>query len=354
MGKDLESMLTENKTKCDLDFEKEEMERKQLLVQILNNKVNHQSKKTSPKESTKIKNKHFHQVLKISRTFQNENGQTFVRHELVKKPEVIQAYIKIKNTKDDEFINKMCNSKLSLKDFLKREKSKVKNLDNAKSNYLKHNDVKENIETTTSYNHQDLDVDFNNENQENCDFKQEVIVEDTIVKFSKEVVQNAFEIRRLEEEQRKDRRSFNIEYTQLKATRCRVDPMVRLVDFFDNLILKIRKLSDPQFDVEPFLEPVKPKDEPDYYRIIKNPMDLKTLRTNVKNKKYTCREQFLDDVNLMYENSKEFNGKDHVVTKHAKFMMEYCIKEFSKNEDFLLQHEIKANPSLSQSNQIHN
>ena len=352
MGKDLESMLTENKTKCDLDFEKEEMERKQLLAQILNNKVNNQSKKASPKESTKIKNKCPNPVLKISRTFQNENGQTFVRDELVKKPEVIQAYIKIKKTKDDEFINKMCNSKLSLKDFLKRERSKTKNLHHAKSNYLKHNHVKENIQTI-SYDHQDLDFNFNNENQENCDFKQEVVVEDTVVKFSKQVVQNAFEIRRLEEEQRKSRRSFDIEYTQLKATRCRVDPMVKLVDFFDNLILKIRKLPDPQFDVEPFLEPVKPKDVPDYYRIIKNPMDLKTLRKNVKNKKYTCREQFLDDVNLMYENSKEYNGKDHEVTKHAKFIMEYCIKEFSKNEDFLLQHEIKANPSLSQSNQIH-
>lgn len=46
-----------------------------------------------------------HRVLKITRTFRDEDtGAEYTRVELVRKPMVIDAYVKIRTTKDDEFI----------------------------------------------------------------------------------------------------------------------------------------------------------------------------------------------------------------------------------------------------------
>lgn len=48
---------------------------------------------------------------------------------------------------------------------------------------------------------------------------------------------------------------------------------------------------------------------PDYYKIIQRPMDLQTIRDNLRQKKYQSREEFLSDVNQIVENSALYNGK---------------------------------------------
>ena len=46
-----------------------------------------------------------HRVLKITRTYRDEDtGSEYTRVELVRKAMVIDAYVKIRTTKDDEFI----------------------------------------------------------------------------------------------------------------------------------------------------------------------------------------------------------------------------------------------------------
>jgi transcription initiation factor TFIID subunit 1 len=46
-----------------------------------------------------------HRVLKITRTYRDEDtGAEYTRVELVRKTMVIDAYVKIRTTKDDEFI----------------------------------------------------------------------------------------------------------------------------------------------------------------------------------------------------------------------------------------------------------
>lgn len=48
-----------------------------------------------------------HRVLKITRTYRDEDtGAEYTRVELVRKPMVIDAYVKIRTTKDDEFIRR--------------------------------------------------------------------------------------------------------------------------------------------------------------------------------------------------------------------------------------------------------
>lgn len=42
--------------------------------------------------------------LKIYRTFRDEDGKEYVRCETVRKPSVIDAYCRIRTTKDEEFM----------------------------------------------------------------------------------------------------------------------------------------------------------------------------------------------------------------------------------------------------------
>lgn len=42
--------------------------------------------------------------LKIYRTFRDEEGKEYVRCETVRKPSVIDAYVRIRTTKDEEFM----------------------------------------------------------------------------------------------------------------------------------------------------------------------------------------------------------------------------------------------------------
>lgn len=47
---------------------------------------------------------------------------------------------------------------------------------------------------------------------------------------------------------------------------------------------------------------------PDYYRVVTRPMDLQTIRDNLRQKRYQSREDFLADVNQIVENSTTYNG----------------------------------------------
>lgn len=47
---------------------------------------------------------------------------------------------------------------------------------------------------------------------------------------------------------------------------------------------------------------------PDYLQIVTRPMDLQTIRENLRSKKYQSREEFLADVNQIVENSNIYNG----------------------------------------------
>lgn len=41
--------------------------------------------------------------------------------------------------------------------------------------------------------------------------------------------------------------------------------------------------------------PVKKKDAPNYYDVIKNPVDLTSMKNRAKRTEYESREQFMDD-----------------------------------------------------------
>merc|ERR1719209_2670679 len=65
------------------------------------------------------------QVLRITRTFRNQQGREFTRTELVRKAMVIETYVKVRNTKDDTFIRQFASMDDQVKEEMKKEKRRI-------------------------------------------------------------------------------------------------------------------------------------------------------------------------------------------------------------------------------------
>ncbi|KAK2496938.1 hypothetical protein MC885_002187 [Smutsia gigantea] len=109
MGKNIENMLENKKTSSQLSREREEQERKELLRMLLESGSatagnNHRDDDTA--SVTSLNSSATGRYLKIYRTFRDEEGKEYVRCETVRKPAVTDAYVRIRTTKDEEFIRK--------------------------------------------------------------------------------------------------------------------------------------------------------------------------------------------------------------------------------------------------------
>lgn len=67
----------------------------------------------------------------------------------------------------------------------------------------------------------------------------------------------------------------------------------------------------------PFHTPVNAKVVKDYYKIITRPMDLQTLRENVRKRMYPSREEFREAVELIVKNSATYNGTSLNTFQHS-------------------------------------
>lgn len=71
-------------------------------------------------------------------------------------------------------------------------------------------------------------------------------------------------------------------------------------------------------DAWPFKEPVDARDVPDYYDIIKDPMDLKTMSKRVESEQYYVTfEMFVADVRRMFANARTYNSPETIYYKCA-------------------------------------
>eukprot|EP00938_MAST-03A_sp_MAST-3A-sp1_P004401 g4401.t1 len=67
-----------------------------------------------------------------------------------------------------------------------------------------------------------------------------------------------------------------------------------------------------------FRDKVNGKTFPSYYQVVKRPMWLNKIRSNVREKRYKSKDEFLGDVKLLVTNSALFNGQMHVITAAAQ------------------------------------
>jgi bromodomain-containing factor 1 len=69
---------------------------------------------------------------------------------------------------------------------------------------------------------------------------------------------------------------------------------------------------------------------PHYFDVIKNPMDFGTINNKLNNSLYCQVQEFISDVELVFNNALTFNPPDSPVVRAAKTLLNYFEKNFSK------------------------
>ncbi|KAL3517632.1 hypothetical protein ACH5RR_020221 [Cinchona calisaya] len=82
-------------------------------------------------------------------------------------------------------------------------------------------------------------------------------------------------------------------------------------------------------DAWPFKEPVDGRDVPDYYDIIKDPMDLKTMSKRVESETYYLTlDMFIADVKRMFLNARTYNSPETIYYKCATRLEAHVMNKF--------------------------
>ncbi|KAH0464004.1 hypothetical protein IEQ34_006790 [Dendrobium chrysotoxum] len=77
-------------------------------------------------------------------------------------------------------------------------------------------------------------------------------------------------------------------------------------------------------DAWPFKDPVDARDVPDYYDIIKDPMDLKTMSKRLESEQYYVTfEMFIADVKRMFANARTYNSPETIYYKCSTRLENY-------------------------------
>lgn len=132
------------------------------------------------------------------------------------------------------------------------------------------------------------------------------------------------------------------------VNRQRTDPVVVMSSILEQILNEMRGMPD----VQPFIIPVNGKLVPDYYRIVQRPMDLQSIRENLRQRKYQNREEFLADVNQIVENSNVYNGTKSFFSIAAQRMLQKCVDRLAEKEDRLMRLEKAINPLLDDDDQV--
>ncbi|RMB98328.1 hypothetical protein DUI87_25233 [Hirundo rustica rustica] len=428
MGKNIENMLQNKKTSSQLSREREEQERKELQRMLLgddngNDKDRGKKDKRDKKGLSSAASANSHKDddtasvtslnssatgrrLKIYRTFRDEDGKEYVRCETVRKPAVIDAYCRIRTTKDEEFIRKfalfdeqhreeMRKERRRIQEQLRRlkrnqEKEKLKGPPEKKPKKLKERpDLKLKCGACGAIGHMRTNkfcplyyqtnappsnpVAMTEEQEEELektvihnDNEELIKVEGTKIVLGKQLIESADEVRRKSlvlkfpkqqlppKKKRRVGTTVHCDYLNRphkSIHRRRTDPMVTLSSILEGIINDIRDLPNTY----PFHTPVNPKVVKDYYKIITRPMDLQTLRENVRKRQYPSREEFREHLELIVKNSATYNGPKHSLTQISQSMLDLCdekLKEASPKEDKLARLEKAINPLLDDDDQV--
>ena len=444
ISKNIESMLANKKTSTQISLEREEAERMELRRMIQQGSLLDASAKDRKDRKgdsgTKLAGggpQTGVRKLRITRTFRNDDGREFTRTEIVNKQNVIDAYIRIRETKDASFIRQFAILDDQAKEEMKKERRRIQEqlrrikrnqaaadmgLTSAQARILA-SPAKKRMKLTPLklaklikaqklrcgacgqkghmrtnrecplYNGSVAANASNNapgagsvenigpvamsEEQEEQLERSNLVDEDLIniegvkVKISKQLVKHTEEVKRRSlvlkfpkvaaaaaaAAAKKKRRIGGLGSTStadyLKkptkvANRRRADPVVTLSTILETILNEMRDMPNVQL----FLQPVNPKLVPDYYSIIRHPMDLQTIRSKLRAHKYVSRESFLVDVNQIVSNCELYNGPRHSMTAAAQRMMDLCLQRVAEKEEKLMRLEKAINPLLDDDDMV--
>ncbi|XP_045069264.1 nucleosome-remodeling factor subunit BPTF-like isoform X4 [Coregonus clupeaformis] len=77
----------------------------------------------------------------------------------------------------------------------------------------------------------------------------------------------------------------------------------------------------------PFLEPVDPNDAPDYYGVIKEPMDLSTMEDRLQKRYYNKLTEFVADMTKVFDNCRYYNPNDSPFFQCAEVLEAFFVQK---------------------------
>ncbi|KAK5645407.1 hypothetical protein RI129_006707 [Pyrocoelia pectoralis] len=77
----------------------------------------------------------------------------------------------------------------------------------------------------------------------------------------------------------------------------------------------------------PFMEPVDPTEAPDYYRVIKEPMDLQKIENKITEQSYNKLSEFIGDMTKIFDNCRYYNPKESPFFKCAESLEAYFVNK---------------------------
>jgi len=80
----------------------------------------------------------------------------------------------------------------------------------------------------------------------------------------------------------------------------------------------------------PFDRPITKTEAPDYHKIVRRPMDLGTIRSSINRMKYSCNNEVLEDIRLVFENCRLYNKEEAEEYQCGERLERYFKKEIKK------------------------
>ncbi|XP_069499275.1 protein polybromo-1 isoform X3 [Ambystoma mexicanum] len=112
-----------------------------------------------------------------------------------------------------------------------------------------------------------------------------------------------------------------------------------------NVMLEARDPASGRRLCDLFMVKPSKKDYPDYYKIISEPMDLKTIEHNIRSSKYSSEDSMIDDLRLMFRNARHYNEEGCQVYNDT-YLLEKILKEKRKELGPVPEDDDMASPKL--------
>ncbi|KRT79741.1 PHD finger motif containing protein [Oryctes borbonicus] len=95
---------------------------------------------------------------------------------------------------------------------------------------------------------------------------------------------------------------------------------------FDGLRKLIKQIQAHK-SAWPFMEPVDPTEAPDYYKVIKEPMDLQKIEEKINTQTYKKLSEFIGDMTKIFDNCRYYNPKESQFFKCAESLEAYFVNK---------------------------
>lgn len=91
-----------------------------------------------------------------------------------------------------------------------------------------------------------------------------------------------------------------------------------LYEAAEKVLMELKAMTDY---AQPFLQRVSKREAPDYFNVIKSPMDIGTMLKKLKQLQYKSKKEFVDDLSLIWANCLKYNqDQNHPLRKKALYM----------------------------------